>query len=125
MMILWRVKNKNTYFLSRIGYICCGWMLTGACTEVAVTIYLLNRSWDYWGKVFRVLTPCVFSLWILTQLYAAWRFFQMGRSKDIEYKKGMKNRDEQESQVIAETVEGKTSEDSKDDKENKVKVDSV
>lgn len=49
----------------------------------------------------------------------------MGRSKDIEYKKGMKNRDEQESQVIAETVEGKTSEDSKDDKENKVKVDSV
>ncbi|EGU80876.1 hypothetical protein RAB80_016886 [Fusarium oxysporum f. sp. vasinfectum] len=81
MMIVWRIKRHNTLLLSRMAYTCCVWQVTGAITEVAVTIYLLNRSWHRWGLEWRIITPLVFSLWITTQLYGASRLYQMGRGE--------------------------------------------
>jgi hypothetical protein len=80
-LIIWRVKFSEHRLLSRIAYACCIWVLVGATVETAVTIWLLNRSWHRWSLSFRVLLPLVFSLWISTQLYGAWRILGMARSK--------------------------------------------
>jgi hypothetical protein len=80
-LIIWRVKSTEHRLLSRLAYTCCVWVLLGATVETAVTVWLLNRSWHRWGLSFRVLLPLVFSLWISTQLYGAWRILGMARSK--------------------------------------------
>lgn len=80
-LIIWRVKSSEHRLLSRLAYTCCIWVILGATVETAVTIWLLNRSWHRWGLSFRVLLPLVFSLWISTQLYGAWRIRGMARSK--------------------------------------------
>ena len=80
-MIIWRVKASDNHLLSRMAYACCVWVLLGATVETAVTIWLLNRSWHRWGVSFRILLPLVFSLWIFTQLYGAYRIFSMAQSK--------------------------------------------
>lgn len=80
-MIAWRVKANEHRLLSRMAYTCCIWVLLGATVETAVTIWLLNRSWQRWSLSFRVLLPLVFSLWISTQLYGASRILGMARSK--------------------------------------------
>jgi hypothetical protein len=80
-LIIWRVKSDEHRLLSRAAYTCCIWVLLGATVETAVTIWLLSRSWHRWSLSFRVLLPLVFSLWISTQLYGAWRILGMARSK--------------------------------------------
>ncbi|UPL00493.1 hypothetical protein LCI18_011427 [Fusarium solani-melongenae] len=80
-MIVWRVRNNNHRLLSRMSYACCVWVLLGATVETAVTIWLLQRSWDRWSLSFHIILPLVFSLWISTQLYGAGRIFGMARSK--------------------------------------------
>jgi hypothetical protein len=80
-LILWRVKYNEHRLLSLMAYACCLWVLAGATVEAAVTIWLLNRSWHRWSLSFRVVLPLVFSLWISTQLYGAWRILGMARSK--------------------------------------------
>lgn len=87
-MILWRVKVDNHKLLSRIGYGLSIWIVVGASTEVAVTAYLLNRSWNEWDKVFRIVTPLVFGLWIVTQLYGGWRLYGMGKAKAKQFREG-------------------------------------
>jgi hypothetical protein len=80
-MIIWRLKTKDNLMLSRMAYACCAWILLGATVETAITIWLLSRSWHLWGLSFRVLLPLVFSLWIVTQLYGAYRVFGMAQAK--------------------------------------------
>ena len=80
-MIIWRVKANNHLVRARIGYGCYIWIIVSACTEVIVTAYLLKDSWGEWGPVFQVITPVVFSLWIVTQFYGAYRLFNMGRAE--------------------------------------------
>ena len=79
-MIIWRVKSHDSRLLSRMAYTCCVWVTLGATTETAITVWLLNRSWSRWGLSFRVLLPLVFSLWICTQFYGAFRIFGMARN---------------------------------------------
>ncbi|TEA11354.1 hypothetical protein C8034_v007531 [Colletotrichum sidae] len=80
-MIVWRAKRKHHRLLSYLAYGCFGWVLLGATLETSLTIYLLHHSWDRWGRVWRVVTPLIFSLWISTQLYGASRLFAMARSE--------------------------------------------
>ncbi|KAF2010806.1 hypothetical protein BU24DRAFT_427006 [Aaosphaeria arxii CBS 175.79] len=80
-MIIWRVKCNDHRLLSRMAYACCVWVMLGATTETAITIWLLKRSWSRWGLSCRILLPLVFSLWISTQLYGAYRIYCMARSK--------------------------------------------
>lgn len=80
-MILWRLKSDRPRFLCRMMYACCAWVVTGATVEVAVTIYLLNASWHRWPLVWQVVIPMVFSLWIITQLYGAFRIRGMALSQ--------------------------------------------
>ncbi|PLB53984.1 hypothetical protein P170DRAFT_343735 [Aspergillus steynii IBT 23096] len=80
-MIIWRVKANDHHLLSRMAYACCVWVLLGATVETAVTIWLLKSSWHRWGTSCRILLPLVFSLWICTQLYGAFRIFGMAQSK--------------------------------------------
>ncbi|KAI8302294.1 hypothetical protein K4K61_008055 [Colletotrichum sp. SAR11_59] len=89
-MILWRVRRKDHRLLSYLAYGCFGWILLGAILETSITIYLLHRSWDRWGRVWRVVTPLIFSLWITTQLYGASRLFQMARSEQRKFLNGTK-----------------------------------
>jgi len=93
-MIIWRVKVDNHRLLSRIGYGLGIWIVIGASTEVAVTAYLLNRSWDQWDTAFKIVTPVIFSLWIVTQLYGGWRLFQMGKSKAKAYRDSKKEEED-------------------------------
>jgi hypothetical protein len=79
-MIIWRVKSYDRRLLSRLAYICCVWVILGATTETAITIWLLNCSWSRWSLPFRILLPLVFSLWISTQLYGAFRIYGMART---------------------------------------------
>ncbi|KAJ0162526.1 hypothetical protein CTA2_4417 [Colletotrichum tanaceti] len=80
-MILWRIRRNDHRLLSYLTTGLCVWVLAGACTEVAVTVYLLHKSWDRWGHVWKFVTPFVFSLWIATQLYGASRLWAMSRSE--------------------------------------------
>ncbi|OBR02547.1 hypothetical protein CH63R_13773 [Colletotrichum higginsianum IMI 349063] len=80
-MIIWRVKRNNHKLLAYLTAGLCVWVIVGACTEVAVTIYLLHKSWGRWGTVWKFVTPFVFSLWIATQLYGASRLFVMSQSE--------------------------------------------
>lgn len=80
-MIIWRLKAGNSLLLSRLAYACFFWVLLGALVETAITIWLLRCSWHLWGTSFRVLLSLVFSLWISTQLYGAYRILGMARSK--------------------------------------------
>jgi peptidoglycan biosynthesis protein MviN/MurJ (putative lipid II flippase) len=86
-MIVWRVKNDNHQLLARMTYCCCVWVLLGATAETIVTIYLLHRTRSRWGIVWRIVIPMVFSLWIITQLYGAYRLFQMARLRQRKYKR--------------------------------------
>ncbi|OLN85682.1 hypothetical protein CCHL11_08259 [Colletotrichum chlorophyti] len=97
-MIIWRVKRTEHRLLSYMAYGCFVWVLLGAFLETSITIFLLHRSWDRWGRVWRVVTPLIFSLWISTQLYGASRLLAMARS---EQRKSSK---EGEQQVITEPV---------------------
>ncbi|KAE8423646.1 hypothetical protein BDV36DRAFT_243023 [Aspergillus pseudocaelatus] len=80
-MIIWRLKANKHPLLKRMAYACCVWILLGATVEIAVTIWLLNRSWHRWSMSFRILLPLVFSLWIVTQFYGAYRVFGMAQFK--------------------------------------------
>lgn len=85
-MIVWRIKSYNHLLLSRLAHACCVWVLLGATVETAITIWLLKSSWGRWGLPFRILLPVLFSLWISTQLYGAYRILGMARSKSREAK---------------------------------------
>ncbi|KAF9877414.1 hypothetical protein CkaCkLH20_05114 [Colletotrichum karsti] len=89
-MIVWRARRSDHYLLSNIAFGCFGWVLLGAALETSVTIYLLHRSWDRWGRVWRVVTPLIFSLWITTQLYGASRLYAMAKSERRKSNKGSK-----------------------------------
>ncbi|KXH28049.1 hypothetical protein CNYM01_03649 [Colletotrichum nymphaeae SA-01] len=80
-MIIWRIKRRDHRLLSYLTSACFVWVIVGAVSETAVTIYLLHKSWDRWGHVWRVVTPVIFTLWITTQLYGATRLFAMARSE--------------------------------------------
>lgn len=84
-MILWRIRNDENLLLARMTYSCCVWVLVGATVETVVTIYLLSRSWSLWGITWRIVTPIIFSLWISTQLYGAYRLFQMAQHRRRKY----------------------------------------
>ncbi|KAK1993582.1 hypothetical protein LX36DRAFT_247193 [Colletotrichum falcatum] len=81
IMIIWRIRRKNHRLLSYLSAGLCAWVLAGATAEVTVTIYLLHKSWDRWGHVWKFVTPFIFSLWIATQLYGASRLFAMSQSE--------------------------------------------
>ncbi|KAJ0159036.1 hypothetical protein CTA2_10417 [Colletotrichum tanaceti] len=87
-MIIWRVKRNNHKLLAYLTAGLCVWVVVGACTEVAVTIYLLHKSWERWGTVWKFVTPFVFSLWIATQLFGASRLFLMSQSERRNFHKG-------------------------------------
>ncbi|KAK6207969.1 hypothetical protein QIS74_13050 [Colletotrichum tabaci] len=87
-MILWRIRRNDHRLLSYLTTGLCVWVVVGACTEVAVTIYLLHKSWDRWGHVWKFVTPFIFSLWIATQLYGASRLWSMSRSEWRKCHKG-------------------------------------
>ncbi|KAL0931096.1 uncharacterized protein CTRU02_213831 [Colletotrichum truncatum] len=93
-MIVWRARRGDHRLLSYMVYGCFGWILLGATLETAITIYLLHRSWDRWGRIWRVITPLIFSLWISTQLYGASRLFLMARSEQRKCGNGMKREPE-------------------------------
>ncbi|KAF6845526.1 hypothetical protein CMUS01_00101 [Colletotrichum musicola] len=84
-MIIWRAKRSHHRLLTYMVYGCFCWILLGATLELSITIYLLHRSWDRWGKVWRVVTPLIFSLWISTQLYGASRLFLMARAEQRKW----------------------------------------
>jgi hypothetical protein len=65
---------------------CFLWVVVAAIVETAVTMYLLIRSWARWGLVWRTVTPLIFSLWIITQLYGASRFMRMARAEKRKWK---------------------------------------
>ncbi|GJC80783.1 hypothetical protein ColLi_03621 [Colletotrichum liriopes] len=87
-MIMWRIRRNDHRLLSYLTAGLSVWVLVGASTEVAVTIYLLHKSWDRWGHVWKFVTPFIFSLWIATQLYGASRLFSMSQSERRKCKKG-------------------------------------
>ncbi|GKT46780.1 uncharacterized protein ColSpa_06961 [Colletotrichum spaethianum] len=87
-MILWRIRRNDHRLLSYLTAGLCVWVLVGAFSEVAVTIYLLHESWGRWGHVWKFVTPFVFSLWIATQLYGASRLFSMSQSERRKCIKG-------------------------------------
>ncbi|KAK1975582.1 hypothetical protein LZ30DRAFT_349153 [Colletotrichum cereale] len=80
-MIIWRIRRNDHRLLSYLSVGLCVWVLVGATAEVIVTIYLLHKSWDRWGHVWKFVTPIIFSLWIATQLYGASRLFSMSLSE--------------------------------------------
>ncbi|KAI8661068.1 hypothetical protein NCS57_01086200 [Fusarium keratoplasticum] len=80
-MIVWRLRRDNSQLLVHIAYGCSCWATTAAAVEVAITIYLLHLSWDRWGAIWRIVTPIIFALWIVTQLYGAFRFFKMAQTQ--------------------------------------------
>lgn len=80
-MILWRVKSDKPQFLCRLMYFCSAWAVIGATTETAVTIYLMNASWDRWPIAWQIIIPMVFALWIVTQFYGAYRIRGMALSQ--------------------------------------------
>ncbi|KDN60883.1 hypothetical protein CSUB01_04783 [Colletotrichum sublineola] len=86
-MIIWRIRRNDHKLLSYLSAGLCGWVLVGATAEVIVTIYLLHKSWDRWGHVWRFVTPFIFSLWIATQLYGASRLFAMSQSERRKWSK--------------------------------------
>ncbi|KAK1962246.1 hypothetical protein LY78DRAFT_546516, partial [Colletotrichum sublineola] len=87
-MIIWRTKRNNSKLLAYLIGGSCVWLIVGALTEVTVTAYLLHKSWDRWGTVWKITTPFIFSLWICTQFYAASKLFFMSRSEWRKYTGG-------------------------------------
>ncbi|KJZ71112.1 hypothetical protein HIM_09466 [Hirsutella minnesotensis 3608] len=79
-MIVRQVKDSDRTS-ARIAYACCAWVLLGAMVQVAVTAYLLNRSWSRWRLTWRIVVPIILSLWISTQLEVAFKLARMARFK--------------------------------------------
>lgn len=78
VMIIWRVnRNTKPVLLSWMGFGLSAWVCTMACAEIAVTVFLLQRSWDRWSTEWRIATPIIFTMWICAQLHGARIFFGM------------------------------------------------
>ncbi|KAH7242841.1 hypothetical protein B0J15DRAFT_404728 [Fusarium solani] len=85
-MIIWRVRRQDHRLLTFMAHGCFLWVVVAAIVETAATMYLLIRSWARWGLVWRTVTPLIFSLWIITQLYGASRFMRMARAEKRKWK---------------------------------------
>lgn len=75
-LIIWRLWRTQYRILAPMCLLCAVWIVCMALFEMAITIYLLHMTWDRWED-WRIATPIVFSLWICTQLYGGWNFYQM------------------------------------------------
>ncbi|ORY60018.1 uncharacterized protein BCR38DRAFT_460001 [Pseudomassariella vexata] len=80
-MIYWRVRRNSHRTLMYIAYSCYAWQASLAAAETALTIYLLNASWDRWEVKWQVITPLIFALWISTQIYGATTLLRMGHTE--------------------------------------------
>ncbi|EFQ36836.1 uncharacterized protein GLRG_11982, partial [Colletotrichum graminicola M1.001] len=87
-MIIWRTRRNENKLLAYLTGGLFVWIIVGALAEVAVTAYLLHKSWDRWGTVWKFVTPFIFSLWICTQFYGASRLYFMSQSEWRKYKRG-------------------------------------
>lgn len=76
-LVVWRLWRTRYHVLAPMCLLCAVWIACMALFELAITIYLMHMTWDRWED-WRIATPIVFSLWICTQLYGGWNFFQMG-----------------------------------------------
>lgn len=81
VLIAWRVKRADPVACHRIPRVCFVWVTFMALTETVVTIYMLNQSWGQWRLEWQIITPTVFTLWIVTQLYGAAIFLQLARAE--------------------------------------------
>ncbi|KAK1561261.1 uncharacterized protein LY79DRAFT_689593 [Colletotrichum navitas] len=87
-LIIWRTRRNESKLLAYLAGGLFVWMIVGSLTEVAVTAYLLHKSWDRWGTVWKFVTPFIFSLWTCTQLFGASRLYSMSQSEWRKYKRG-------------------------------------
>ncbi|KAM0270844.1 hypothetical protein ACHAQH_009308 [Verticillium albo-atrum] len=83
-MIIWRVKADNHKLLYRLLYFCATWAVLGAVAETVVTIYLMKASWDLWSLHWKIIIPAIFSLWIITQFWGAYRIRQMAQGQAVK-----------------------------------------
>ncbi|KAK6844421.1 hypothetical protein PG995_014531 [Apiospora arundinis] len=81
LMIVWRLRRESPKTCRNIAAFCAGWTVLLALAEVAVTIWLFNKSWDIWDIVWKWITPIVFTLWIITQFYGACIYITMFKAE--------------------------------------------
>ena len=81
VLIAWRVRRANPTACYYIPRVCFVWVTAAATAETAVTAYMLNQSWSQWQLAWQIVTPTVFTLWIITQLYGAAIFLQLARAE--------------------------------------------
>ncbi|KXJ87374.1 hypothetical protein Micbo1qcDRAFT_152143 [Microdochium bolleyi] len=78
IMIIWRVRrDRSPKLLSWLGFGLSAWVVSMACAEIGITVFLLQKSWDQWSVEWKVATPLIFSMWICAQLHGARIFFTM------------------------------------------------
>jgi len=88
IMIVWRIhRDTKPALLSRLGFGLSAWVCAMACAEVAVTVFLLQRSWDRWSTEWRIATPIIFTMWICAQLHGARIFFTMAMKERRKLKR--------------------------------------
>ncbi|KAI1854827.1 hypothetical protein JX265_002466 [Neoarthrinium moseri] len=81
VLIIWRIKRRNSRLCYKIACGCTAWVLAMAFTETIITAWLLAQSWAGWQLQWQIITPTIFTLWICTQLYGAAIFLRMARQQ--------------------------------------------